>query len=141
MKDNGRAEKLLDKIYENKSLLLRYFIWVILCSVLRYVITIVLSGILSMSASDAELISWVIWSPVFYLTLKYFVFKTRSEHIYALFSQLIIFILCIFVLWIIRGVMTGFLYMLSQNAAVAAAIGGVITEVVCLALMTKAVFR
>jgi hypothetical protein len=31
--------------------------------------------------------------------------------------------------------------MLSQNAAIVAAIGGVITEVACLALMTKAVFK
>lgn len=138
---SDKKEKFLDSIYQNRATLLRYFLWVIACTLLRYGISVLFGMLFSLPTSDAELLSWVVWAPLFYVTLKYFVFKTRSEHIYALLKQIIIYILCIFVLWLTRQLFIGVLYVISKNAAVSASLGGAVNEILCLLLMYKRVFK
>lgn len=140
-KKTDEKENFLDGIYQNRSVLLRYFLWVTLCSVLRYSLTVLFGMLFSLSSADSGLLAWVVWAPVFFVTLKYLVFKTRSEHIYALLKQIIIYILCIFVLWLTQQLFIGALYMLARSTSAAAALGGAVNEILCLLLMYKRVFK
>ncbi len=126
-------DSFFDKIYNNRRELIRYFIVVFLCSVLRTVLTAVVGG-------GASLISWAVWAVVLFVLLKHVVFKNRLESIYLLLTQIMIYIICIAVLWFLNGVLVGVLSAIAGGAA-ALILGGVVTEAVCMLLMYKIVFR
>lgn len=137
-KKHDKSEKLLDSIYANKGLLLRYFAVALITAVLRYIIEIILNPIFS-TASEA--ISFFVWSLMFFPTVKLIAFKNRAGDIFRLLLQIMLYIMCIAILWVSRQVFVGILYMLTSNIAIGVSVGGAINEILCLALMVKIVFR
>ncbi len=134
---NKKIDNLFDKIYENRKLLIKYFIVAIICSMLRFVIGFVFSKI----SNGNNIISWTIWSIIFYILLKLFVFRSKSPHIYALLKQITIYILCIAVVWFVNQFIIVLFAALSSNPQVTLALAGFITEIVCLWLMCEFAFR
>ena len=78
-----KSDKILNYIYDNRRLIIRYFIAAIICSVLRTVIDMLLG-------QSFEVITVMIWAIVFYPFLKFFVYKDRAESIFILLQQIII---------------------------------------------------
>ena len=134
-KKQDKSEKLLNSIYANKGLLLRYFAVALVTAVLRYVIELLFYG------AAAEAISFFIWSLIFYPSVKLIAFKNRTGDIFRLLLQIMLYAMCIALLWVSRQVFVGILYMLTSNIALGVSVGGAINEIVCLVLMLKVVFK
>ncbi len=126
-----KSEKLLDTIYNNKWLLIRYFAVAIACAVLRTVFENVF----------IEWLGFFIWALIFYPLLKYLVYRTRALNVFVLLKQIMIYCFCIAGLWFTRQLFIGIIYMLCNNTAIAFGIGGAVNEVLCLVLMWKFVFK
>lgn len=140
-KGQSKIDALLESVYNNKWILFRYFLVALFCSFLRYVFEVILSVIFKQPLDDGALLSWCIWSLIFYPCVKFFALRVRSSNIYSLLKQIIIYILCCAVLWVSRQLFVSILFVLSSNQALALAAGGVINELLCLGLMIKVVFR
>ncbi len=125
----NNLDSLFDKIYENRRVLIRYFIVVFCCSALRSL----LMGI--------GPLSWCVWAVLLYVLLKYVVFKDKPENIYILFTQIMKYIVCVSLLWFLNTVLVGALASYSTNVAVSLALGGVINEILCMIFMFRIVFR
>ena len=122
-------DSLFDKIYENRRELIRYFIVVFICSALRSLLM------------GFGPVCWCVWAILLYVLLKRVVFKNRLENIYLLFTQIMKYTVCISVMWFLHTVIVGALASRSTNVALALALGGVITEILCMIFMYKIVFR
>ena len=129
-----KSDKILNYIYDNRRLIIRYFIAAIICSVLRTVIDILLG-------QSFEVITVMIWAIVFYPFLKFFVYKDRAESIFILLQQIIIYIFVITAVWILGTFIKSTLLGFSSNAAVALSIGGAIQEIVCFFAIHMIVFK
>ena len=140
-KSQSKIDALLDSAYNNRWMLFRYFLVALLCSFLRYAFEVIFSVVFKQPLSDSALLSWCIWSFIFYPLVKFFVFRVRSSNIYSLLKQIIIYILCCAVLWAARQLFVSVLFVLSSNQALALAAGGFMNELLCLGMMIKVVFR
>ncbi len=129
-----KSDKILNYIYDNRRLIIKYFIAAIICSVLRTVIDILLG-------QSFEVITVMIWAIVFYPFLKFFVYKDRAESIFILLQQIIIYIFVITAVWILGTFIKSTLLGFSSNAAVALSIGGAIQEIVCFFAIHMIVFK
>ena len=141
MNKQSKTDIWINNIYQNKWLLIRYFITALFCAVIRYFVNIFFAVILGQPAADSEFISWCIWTAVFYPCLKFFTFRAKSPHIYALLKQIIIYILVCSVLWFTRQLFIGILFTLTASDFTALSIGGCVNELICLFFMIKVVFR
>ncbi len=122
-------DSLFDKIYANRRELIRYFTVVFFCSIFRTLF------------AGFGIITWCVWAILFYVLLKIVVFKNKLDNIYFLFVQIMKYIMCIFVLWLLHTVIVGALASVSTNVALAMGLGGMFTEVLCIVFMYKIVFR
>lgn len=138
MKD--KFEKFLDNIYAQRAFYLRYLITATVLSIARYFLGVLMSGV-GFAPGDDALVAWFIWAALFFTPLKLWVFRNRCDNIYLLLTQIMKFIFCIAILWIARGIILFVFVMLSNNATVALSIGGIIVELICLALMINIVFK
>lgn len=129
-----KSDKILNYIYDNRRLIIKYFIAAIICSVLRTVIDILLG-------QSFEVITVMIWAIVFYPFLKFFVYKDRAESIFILLQQIIIYIFVITAVWILGTFIKSTLLGFSSNAAVALSIVGAIQEIVCFFAIHMIVFK
>ncbi len=130
--DLGEAmnfESLFDKIYNNRHELIRYFIAVFVCSALRLVL------------SPFGVLSWVLWAVLFFVLLKYFVFKDKPDNIYIVFTQIMKYTVCVTALWLLNSVFVGIFMAIFKSSAVGLSLGGALTELLCMLLMYKIVFR
>ncbi len=135
-----KIDKYLDSIYENRAIYLRYFVVVIISSILRVVIGFLLSVIGFEGGSDS-LLAWVLWAIIIFAPLKLWVFKNRCSDIYRLMTQMTVYGFCMGMLWVFRTVIISVLFMITSNTALSMAIGGVLCELICLALMINVAFR
>lgn len=133
-----KQKNFLDSIYQNRALLIRYFIVALVLSVLRYFAAALFSGIMK---SGFEFCAWAVFAIIFFPCLKIFVFKTKSEHIYALLRQIIIYIICMTVLWYSYRLFISFFILLFRNETLALSFGGMVNEIFCAYLMVKVVFK
>ena len=133
----NKKEQIANSIYKNRKKLMRYFITTIVLTTVRYLVSTLLSGLFSLPTPDADLISWVLWGIAFYPALKFFVYKVRSKHIYALMTQIIFYIFGASAVWLANQFLTGALYMFSNSPAAATLLGGMVCEVLCLIIMNK----
>lgn len=129
-----KSDKILNYIYDNRRLIIRYFIAAIICSVLRTVIDMLLG-------QSFEVITVMIWAIVFYPFLKFFVYKDRAESIFILLQQIIIYIFVITAVWLLGTFIKSTLLGFSSNAAVALSTGGAIQEIVCFFAIHMIVFK
>ncbi|MBQ8605535.1 MAG: hypothetical protein IJ408_02260 [Clostridia bacterium] len=134
----NRSDKILDSLYENRSLLIRYFIFALIASILKYGFTFVFSKI---AVSGADFLVWTAWAIVFYPLLHFFVFKPEPTDIFSFLTRIMIYIVSVGVLWFINGLLTSVFMMLSSSPELSLALGGVLTEVLCLFIMWKIVFK
>ena len=125
----SNIDNLFDKIYQNRRELIRYFITVFLCSVLR----VLFSGL--------GVLAWCAWAILFYVLLKFFVFRSRLDNIYLLLTQIMKYIVCVSVLWFLNIVATGFFMSVTNNNALSLGVSGAVFEILCLIFMYKIVFR
>ncbi len=123
---------LIDKIYQNKRIILRYFIVATLCAIFRVFIGALLSS---------DLLGFCVTAPIFYSGLKFFVFRRREKEIYSLLSQMMVFMLCMGGVWILRSLFVSILFILTNNTVMALGIGGAFTEILCMALMFTVAFK
>lgn len=137
---NNKIDKYLDSIYENRAIYFKYFAVVILSSLLRVVIGFLLNAIGFAGGSDSML-AWVLWAAIAFAPLKLWVFKNHCPDIYRLFTQIIVYGFCMGILWVLRSVIIAVLVLITANTALSMAIGGVICELICLALMINVAFR
>lgn len=133
-----KIDKLIDHLYENKKLLIIYFIIALILSVIKYFLTAFFGSI---TISGGEILAWTIWALMFYPAQKLLAFRNHCEHIWALLRQISIYIMCIGALWFANKLLLAIFFMLTGSAGVAIAIGGAITEIICLAIMWKVVFK
>lgn len=140
-KSQSKIDALLDSAYNNKWMLFRYFLAALFCSFFRYAFEVIFSVVFKQPLNDGALLSWCIWSLIFYPCVKFFVLRARSSNIYSLLKQIIIYILCCAVLWVSRQLFVSILFVLFSNQALALAAGGFMNELLCLGLMIKVVFR
>jgi hypothetical protein len=129
-----KSDKILNYIYDNRRLIIRYFIAAIICSVLRTVIDMLLG-------QSFEVITVMIWAIVFYPFLKFFVYKDRAESIFILLQQIIIYIFVITAVWLLGTFIKSTLLGFSSNAVVALSTGGAIQEIVCFFAIHMIVFK
>lgn len=129
-----KSDKILNYIYDNRRLIIKYFIAAIICSVLRTVIDILLG-------QSFEVITVMIWAIVFYPFLKFFVYKDRAESIFILLQQIIIYIFVITAVWLLGTFIKSTLLGFSSNAVVALSTGGAIQEIVCFFAIHMIVFK
>ena len=134
---NNKQEQIANNIYKNRKKLMRYFVTAIALTTARYLVSTLLSGLFSLPTPDADLIAWLLWGIAFYPALKFFVYKTRAKHIYALMTQIIFYIFGASAVWLANQILTGALYMFSNSPAAATALGGGVAEVLCLIIMNK----
>lgn len=85
-KGQSKIDALLDSVYNNKWILFRYFLVALFCSFLRYGFEVILSVIFKQPLDDGALLSWCIWSLIFYPCVKFFALCVRSSNIYSLFK-------------------------------------------------------
>lgn len=130
----NKTDKIIDSIYNNKSLLLRYFGVAVVCSFVRYLLDIVLN-------LPEDILSFLIWSVIFFPAVKLFAFKNRCPDVYRLMIQIMVYIFCIAVLWFSKQVFVGVLYGISHNISLSMSLGGAFNEVLCLILMIRVVFK
>ena len=135
-----KIDKYLDSIYENRAIYLRYFVVVIISSIVRVVIGFLLSVIGFEVGSDG-LLAWVLWAVAVFAPLKLWVFKNRCTDVYRLMTQMTVYGFCMGILWVLRTVVISILFMVTANTTLAMAIGGVMCELICLALMINVAFR
>ena len=129
-----KSDKILNYIYDNRRLIIRYFIAAIICSVLRTVIDMLLG-------QSFEVITVMIWAIVFYPFLKFFVYKDRAESIFILLQQIIIYLFVITAVWLLGTFIKSTLLGFSSNAVVALSTGGAIQEIVCFFAIHMIVFK
>lgn len=135
-----RFNGFLDKIYENRAVYLRYFAVLIAGSVLRTVLEVVLS-IIGFSDGDNSLVAFCLFTLAVFAPLKLWVFKRRCNDIFSLFTQISVYIMCMGAVWIARSIAITLLFVLTSNTVAAMGIGGVLCELLCLALMINIVFK
>lgn len=140
MAKGTKTEGLLNGIYKNKWLLMRYFAAAFVCGVIRYLINGVFIIMFKQPAGDAALLSWCVWTLMFYPCLKFFVFRFKSSDVYRLLRQIMIYILVCAGLWMTRRLFVSVLYVLTSNQMVALAVGGAMNELLCLWASAKIVF-
>ena len=133
MKD--KRSQIADSIYNNRSKLMRYFICAIVLGTVRYLLSL-LAGFI-MPAPAAELVSWILWAIIFYPAVKLFVYKNHCPHVYALMTQIIIYVFGATAVWLSNQILTGVLYMFSSSPSAAVMLGGGLSEVLCLRIMNK----
>lgn len=138
---NNKIDYILDKVYANRRLLLLYFVSAFVCTIVRYFAQELLLASQSLSDHESALIAWCIWTLLFYIFMKFVVFKSKKTNIYNLLTNIIIFILVSAVLWFTRQLFIGLFFVLTSNGNIAMTIGGIINELLCLFLMLKVVFR
>ena len=119
---------------------MRYFIVIIISSLLRVIFGFLLNLIGFEGGSDSML-AWTLWAILVFVPLKLWVFKNRCPDIYRLMTQIVVYGFCMGGLWVLRTVIISVLFMITANTALAMGIGGVICELVCLALMINVAFR
>ena len=136
----NNIDKYLDSIYENRAIYLRYFAVIIISSILRIVVGFLLNVVGFEGGSDS-LLAWVLWAIMIFAPLKLWVFKSRCPDIYRLMTQMIVYGFCMGILWVLRTVIISVLFMITANTALAMGIGGVLCELICLALMINVAFR
>lgn len=137
----NKIDGLLNGIYRNKWLLMRYFASALVCGVIRYLINGVFIIIFKQPVGDAALLSWCVWTLIFYPCLKFFVFRFKSSDVYRLLRQIMIYILVCAVLWVTRQLFVSVLYVLTSNQTAALSVGGAMNELLCLWASVKIVFR
>ncbi len=120
---------LSDTIYNNRRELIRYFLAVFVCTALRLLL------------SPLGVISWVLWAVLFFVLLKKFVFKLKSDSIYTALTQAMIYTVCVTALWLLNSVFVGVFMAVFKSTAIGLSLGGACTELLCMALMYKIVFR
>ena len=118
-----------DKIYNNRHELIRYFISVFICSAIRLLL------------SPLGVIAWALWAVLFFVLLKYFVYKQKANNIYIVLTQIMKYVVCVTVLWLLNSVFSGLFMAVFKSSAVGVSLGGALTELLCIALMYKIVFR
>lgn len=127
-------DKILDYIYDNRWLIVRYFLAAFICSILRSVINMFLG-------KQLEVITVMIWAIAFYPFLKFFVYKDRAISIFILLQQIIIYIFVITGVWMLGTFIKSTLLGFSSSAAVALSIGGAIQEIICFFAIHLLVFK
>ncbi len=135
-----KIDKYLDSIYENRATYLRYFVVIIISSLLRVLLGFLLNLIGFEGGSDSML-AWTLWAIMVFAPLKLWVFKNRCPDVYRLMTQMVVYGFCMGGLWVIRTVIISVLFMITANTALAMALGGVFCELICLALMINVAFR
>ena len=120
---------------------MRYFASALVCGVIRYLINGVFIIIFTQPVGDAALLSWCVWTLIFYPCLKFFVFRFKSSDVYRLLRQIMIYILVCAGLWVTRQLFVSVLYVLTSNQTAALSVGGVMNELLCLWASVKIVFR
>lgn len=135
-----KIDSFLDKIYQNRAVYLRYFAVIIVGSLLRLLLGFLLNVIGFAEGSDS-MVAWFLWALAIYAPLKLWVFKSHCGDIYRLLTQMMIYALCMFGLWTVRSIVISLLYVITSSTPLAMALGGVICELLCLALMINVVFR
>jgi len=133
-------DSLFDKIYLKRHELIKYFIVVFVCSILRTVATSFFTA-LGFLGGSGGLVAWAVWAPILYVLLKFVVFKTRADDIFFLLVQIMKYVMCVTVLWFMNTVFVGTLAGAMSNDGLALALGGVATELLCMLFMYKIVFR
>ena len=130
---NDFFDKLFDSIYQNKKQIFIYFICALICSVFRSAMQIVASAV---TTSGAAIIAWTLWAIVFYPLLKRFVFRYKANDIFYLLRQIIIYIICASLVYFAYQTIVSLLFMISSaNPTVSLALGGALSEIVCILLM------
>ena len=135
---NTKTEKLLDSIYQNKKQILIYLACELVCTVLRIFTQLLLSPVVK---AGADVICWSLWAIIFYPLIKKFVFRYKAKHIYDLLKQIIIFILCAAAVYYVNGFATSIFYLLSKAPSLSVSLGGLLSELLCMFLMWKVVFK
>ena len=133
-----KIDKFIDYLYENKKLLIIYFIITLILSVMKYFLTAFFGRITS---SGGEILAWTIWAIMFYPMQKLLAFRNHCEHIWALLRQMSIYTLSVGALWFANKILLAIFFMLTGSASVAISIGGALTEIICLAIMWRLVFK
>ena len=125
------TDKIMDRLYENRVQILKYFAVAVALAVVRSVFDIIIP----------QPISFTLWAALLYPLLKFIVFKYRAPEIYTLMKNIMIYIFCVAALWLTHQFFVGVLYMLCANITLALAVGGAINEILCALLMFRVVFR
>ena len=133
-------DRLFDKIYAKRRELIKYFIVVFVCSIFRTLATAFFTA-LGFVGGSGGLVAWAVWTPILFVLLKRVVFKHKSDDVFFLLVQIMKYVMCIFVLWFLNNVFIGFFANFTTNGAVALAVGGMFTELLCIVFMYKIVFR
>lgn len=123
------SDNIFDKIYNNRRELIRYFIAVLVCSAIRLVF------------AGFGVLSWVLWAVLLFILLKRFVFKDKADSIYVLLTQIMKYTVCVTALWLLNSVFVGIFVAVFKSSAIGLSLGGAVTELLCMALMYKIVFR
>lgn len=135
-----KLDKYLDSIYENRATYLRYFAVILVGSIVRILIGFLLN-LTGFSGGSDSMLAWVVWAVLVFSPLKLWVFKNRCPDIYRLMTQMMVYGFCMCALWIIRSVIISGLYLITANTELSMGVGGVLCELICLALMINVAFR
>ena len=122
-------DNLFDKIYNNRKELIRYFVSVFICSAIKLLL------------SPFGILAWLVWGVLFFVLLKKLVFKTKSDSIYIALTQIMIYTVCVTALWLLNSVFVGIFMAVFKSTAMGLSLGGACTELLCVVLMYKIVFR
>ncbi len=135
-----KVDLVIDKMYENRVQLLKYFAVALVCALFRTLLDSSLQ-IIGVAASGAELTAYSLWALVMFWPLKKFVFKYRANDIFALLNRFFVYLMCVALLWLAKQILVSLLYILTNNITVALALGGMFCELICLVLMFKVAFK
>ena len=81
------------------------------------------------------------WAVLFFAPVKLWVFKSRCTDVFALLTQIMKYVMCVAVLWMVRSSVTAGTFLISNNTSFSLIAAGVVAELVCLALMINVVFK